>query len=238
MDLFFHYIDILEVKYMYEYEKDLKDSNYQEREEKAKHIKKISYALFFIIPVILIAIAIGFALNKSETIEKRGLTVKIIGDRNNVAERYINDIDAVDDYLIGLPDKLVLTKHNVDKEAGIDDSNSSEGVNALTIPEDKTIYIQTDKYDSMTLMHEFFHLFDFATGQKSQTDEFKTLVEKYKDELDLNSYELSNQYESFVGVMLKYRYETRLLKFKVPEVYKFCDNLVKDYEKQISMENH
>lgn len=223
---------------MHEYDSEIIENDYSKREESAKQIRRISYALFIIIPCILITAAIGLVLNKSETVEKRGLPVEIIGNRNNVAERYIQDIDIIDDYLIGIPEKLVLTKNNVDKEAGIDDSNSPEGVNALTIPEDKTIYIQTDEYDSMTMMHEFFHLFDFETGQKSQTEEFKNMIDRNKEKLDLNSYELSNPYETFVGVMLKYRFETELLKYKVPEAYEYCDNLVQDYKKQLETVHH
>lgn len=64
------------------------------------------------------------------------MPVEIYGENNENARLYTENI-------------------NVLKEMWVEDAN------AVTMVEERTIYLSSDSYDSLTLMHEFFHLLDF-----------------------------------------------------------------------------
>lgn len=160
----------------------------------------------------------------------RGIPVEIIGEENDAVKRYIENINYVDDYLIKLPSKIILTNQKISQV--IHNKEIPTDANAVTIPAEKIIYINTDSYDSMTLIHEFFHLLD-AKFNISSSNKFQELMKKNMVYLNLNPYQSSNYNEMFVGCMLRYRYDGENLRKDCLEVYEFLNSIIDKSVKNI-----
>ena len=156
----------------------------------------------------------------------RGIPVIIIGEKNRNVERYLQDIDYIDDDLILLAEQIVFTDNPAVIEAEIVDGN--EKANAITLPKQNIIYINTDSYDSLTLLHEFYHLFDWNEGDISNNKEFQKMMQIHDKCLNLSAYEASNFQESFVALLMRYRYKNEELKNKCPEMYQYAQKLLNE----------
>ena len=181
-----------------------------------------------IISLVVLALLIMFTYSNfkngltSETINVRNINVEIIGGKNEVATKYIEDINYIQDGLIPLAAKIVLTVNDVSEQAGVKTDNEYilANANAVTTPENKTIYINTNTYNDLTLQHEFYHLLDYSK-QISESEKFREMMDRNLEYLNLNAYQSSCYQEMFVAVMLEYQYNKEELKVKCPEVEEF-----------------
>lgn len=179
---------------------------------------------FIIIPSILFVIIFAISSPKTEKLNVRGIEVEIIGERNDNVEKYVENINYIDDYLIELPNRIILTDESISSIMNQDVPDA----NAVTIPEEMSVYINTASYDSLTMAHEFFHLLDIKLGDISNQKDFQTMIDSNKELLQLNEYQLSNYQEAFVGCMLLYRYQPEELE-ECQEVFQFVENIINRY---------
>lgn len=176
-----------------------------------------------------LALILGYQ-NRVDTTMVREIPVKIIGKDNENVKKYIEDIDNIDDYLIGLAEVIILTDRPL-SSCGITKAEIPLKANAMTIPYKKEICIQTGTYDSLTLSHEFYHLLDYEqylkTGQSYSEDaKFRETAEKYWNELMLSDYQSSTWQEVFVACMVRYRYIGDEMRERMPDLYFLIDEMV------------
>lgn len=175
------------------------------------YTKKLIVLIFLLLSCF--SISSCYKLNKKEIIEVRGITVEIIGKRNDVVESYIKNINNIDNYLIKYPTKIILTPSiNTEiKKYGYNYEMINDA-NAVTLMKEKIIILQTDEYDSLSMIHEFFHLFDgYYLNNKdinyiSTTDKFISAVKKDIKYMSLSNHQTSSYQEIFVAYMLQLRY--------------------------------
>lgn len=155
----------------------------------------------------------------------RGISVEIHGENNEVVSQYMSNLNYIDDYLLPLAHKVVLTDKHVAIEANVERMEDGIG---YTDAKNQIIYINTDSYDSVVLMHEFFHLFDSVNREVaiSETKEFQTLVEGEWERLSLSDYGASSRNEIFVSIMLMYRYQPQKLMDISPSVFNYINTIL------------
>lgn len=191
--------------------------------------KIIVYILFIFIPAIILISSLYFK-EKKQMLIVRNIQVEIVGKRTEAVDKYIENIDYIDDELIKLADKIILTNRDVKVEAKIDDKNAPKGANGVTIPEEKTIYINTNEYDSLTMVHEFFHLLDYSMNISGDAV-FQNLMKEHEEHLDFGIYQSSSLQEEFVAVMIQYRYLPDNLKKECHETFDYVENRIEKKSK-------
>lgn len=98
-------------------------------------------------------------------------------------------------------------------------------------------YIRGYGYD--TFVHECFHSLDsyFSSSKRiwiikySDTDKFKALYNKYKDNKEIGEYYLTSSREFFAQCGMLYLNYPYFLKTEYPKVYTYMDNLINNYNK-------
>lgn len=195
-----------------------------------KNKKLLIYAILLAMAAAIVCYVCQSLPTKTEV---RGIQVEIYGENNVNVKQYLENINYIDDYLIPYADKIVLTSNHVDIQAGTSKEEIVETANAVTVPQKKTMYINTNSYDSLTMMHEFFHLYDYHAkdGMISNDKEFQNVVKEELTNLQLSDYQLSSWSETFVGCMLQYRYFYEDMKTKCPQTFDYLHALITDVAK-------
>lgn len=181
--------------------------------------------LLFIIAIFFGFIIMSLSIDKPEKMNIRGIKVRIVGEKNENVNEYLKNINYIDEYLINLCDEIILTDKHVNEEAGYDINNAPDGANALTILDKKTIYINTNSYDSLTMMHEFFHLLDYQY-KLTENKDFISFINKHISHWEFSDYQLSSYKEAFVGLMMNYRYNIVDMREKCPEGFDVAIKIV------------
>lgn len=148
-----------------------------------------------------------FPLSRNtQTLEVRGIAVEIVGKRTEHVDAYLEDLRRIDDYLLPFCKRIVFTENPVGQQAGLGgelaDLQTAYGV---ATAKDATITLSSLRHSSLTLHHEFYHLFDFCypSGILSESRGFQEVWKEEGKNLSLASTQTSTAKEAFVACMLQ-----------------------------------
>lgn len=125
--------------------------------------------------------------------------IKVYLHENNdedIAELYLEDLETLPDRLTENCENIYFTDENLTKKFGLEDEIQSE---IVAISSGRDIYISTKYHGKEVLVHELWHVFDYANDWISDTDEFVNLYEMYKDEYEVSPGNVQNRYEFFAS---------------------------------------
>jgi len=110
------------------------------------------------------------------------------------AELYLNDLKSLPEELKENCERIFFTNENLNEKF---DTGIETKIVAISLGKD--IYISTDYYEIGVLVHELYHVYDYANGWISDTDEFKELYEEYKNKYEVSPGNAQNCYEFFAS---------------------------------------
>lgn len=110
------------------------------------------------------------------------------------AQSYLEDLAALPKKLTDNCENIYFTDENLNEKFSLEIETQ---IVALSFGRD--IYISTDYHGTEVLVHELYHVYDYANDWISDTDEFKELYELYKDEHEVSPGNVQNCYEFFAS---------------------------------------
>lgn len=140
------------------------------------------------------------------------------GYNNEKAMLYLNDLKSLPKGLIENCDNIFFTNENLNEKFDL-------GIKTKVVATSsgRDIYISTEYYDISVLVHELFHVYDYANDWISETNEFRALYEEYKDEHEVSPGNFQTRYEFFASYGERFYLEKSALNDDT--LFAFFDNL-------------
>lgn len=113
----------------------------------------------------------------------------------NNANLYLEDLKTLPNNLTDNCENIYFTNENLNEKFELDEIKTK----IVAISFGRDIYISTEYHGIEVLVHELYHVYDYANGWISETDEFNNLYEEYKDEYEVSPGNIQNAYEFFAS---------------------------------------
>lgn len=136
-------------------------------------------------------------------------------------ELYMNDLITIPESLLKNCDKIIFTNENLNQK--FSDYVEDIDKKIVAISYGKDIYIYTGYFEKDVLIHEMYHVFDYANDWISNTQEFTQLYEMYGNDYEVSPGNVENQYEFFATYGEKFTLQNDTL--ERTDLYVFFSNL-------------
>ena len=184
---------------------------------------KILVIIFCFISCFILGIVtaekINTAKNNKYTLDSKFENIKLNKSENINEDNYLlykEDLIKVPKSLIQYCNNIYFTNENLNEKFNLDIKTK-----VVAISYGNDIYIDTKYYGNDVVTHEMFHVFDYGNNWISDSEEFITLYEKYKDVLQISPGNDDNNYEFFATCGEKYISHSLIQ----PELNTFFNNL-------------
>lgn len=161
--------------------------------------KNIKYAIRALIFIIILFIGLNWTdLHNSFGMHRisdySGIKIYVKKDNYNedVAAQYLECLKSLPTGMIENCNKIFFTNEDLNKKF-----NCGLNAKVTAISYGRDIYISTEYFGKEVLVHEMYHVYDYANKWISDTEEFKKLYEEYGTEYGVSPGNKENCYEFF-----------------------------------------